>query len=578
MGQGIRTTERSREESGISGSSCESNRSAPALHTVVSFLRSYWPRLLAISAVVIVPCLWHPRIEAGDLASHLYNAWLTHLIKSGQAPGLWLANRWNNVLFDFALSGLGNIVGWGAAEKITACAAVLIFFWGAFALVGAMTSRAPWFLLPCLAMVAYGWTFEMGFMNCYISIGLAFLGLAILARGQGWERGLAAVLAPLIWVAHPLGLVLLVTVGGYVVLAECLSPRHHLYLFVTSILLLLGMDLFIRVHYSAGGVDWRYGPRFVHDGTDQLLLYGFQYLMVSRLFRGFLWAGLLLDVLGRCHAPRWWSPHLLPAELYALTLLGALLLPTGIDGGTFHRMGFVSIGFLTERLTSVTAVLICCLLGAMKPQKWHLIAAAGIAALFFCFLYSDTAAINRMEAQLDRKVREIPPGSRVVATIVTLPGRVITHHIVDRACIGRCFSYDNYEPATGQFRVRANPGNPFVMADMQSAGAAQVGDYVVRAGDLPLFEIYQCDSNITALCTRESVAGDRTPLPLWRDEATARFPGSAKRGLLVDILLGPVVLVGVFAGRWLMIRFQRVRLRSDGLRCASIRRGTWPGT
>lgn len=542
------------------------------MRAVARFLRGNWLRLLAISAVVIAPCLWHPRIEAGDLPSHLYNAWLTHLIKTGQAPGLWLAHRWNNVLFDSVLSGLGSIVGWGAAEKIAVGVAVLIFFWGGFALVCAMTTRAPWFLLPCLAMVAYGWTFEMGFMNFYISIGLAFLGLAILARGRGWERGLAAVLAPLILLAHPLGLILLVTVGAYLILAEQLSPRRHMYLFVASALSLLGMYLFIRVHYSAGGVDWRYGPRFLHDGTDQMLLYGPRYLLVSRLLRGFLWAGLLFDVLGRGRAARWWFPYLLPAELYGLTLLAALLLPTGINGSTFHRMGFFSIGFLAERLTSVTAVLLCCVLGAMKPQKWHLIASAGIAVIFFFFLYRDTAAINRMEAQLERKVGEIPPGSRVVATIVTLPGRVVTRHIIDRVCIGRCFSYDNYEPSTGQFRVRAKPGNPFVMADMQSAEAAQFGDYVIQAGDLPLFEISQCESDITVLCARESVAGDRTPSSLWRDEATARFPGSAKLRLLVDILLGPLILVGVYAGRWLMAWLQRVRLWPDGLTLPSLRK------
>jgi hypothetical protein len=537
--------------------SSESNQSAAALAVVARFVRDYWPQLLAISVAVIAPCLWHPRIEAGDLPSHLYNAWLTHLIKAGQAPGLWLAQRWNNVLFDFELSWLGNIVGWGSAEKVAVSAAVLIFFWGAFALVCAMTRHVPWFVLPCLAMVAYGWTFEMGFMNCYISLGLAFLGLAILVRGRGWEQGLAALLVPLIWLAHPLGLALLATVGAYIVLAERL-PRHHVYLFVTSILLLLGLHLFIRVHYSGSGVDWKYGPPFVHDGTDQLLLYGPKYMLPARLFRAFLWACLLFDVMRRRHTARWWSAYVLPSELYALISLGALLLPTGIDTRIFHRMGFLSIGFLTERLTSVSAILLCCLLGAMKPRKWHLISFAMIAALFFFVLYNDTATINRMEAQLDRKVGEIPPGKRVVATIVTLPGRVFTHHIVDRACIGRCFSYNNFEPSTGQFRVRANPGNPFVLADMQSAGAAQVGDYVVRSRDLPLFDIYQCDSSITALCVREAAAGDRTSSPLWKD-GNGWFPQFNAALLLVDISPGPVILGGLYTRRWLMARLQPAR-------------------
>jgi len=533
---------------------CESNRSASALTAVASFVRDYWPCLLVSSALVIAPCLWHRRIEAGDVPSHLYNAWLTHLIEAGQAPGLWLAHRWNNVLFDFALSWLGNIFGWAPAEKIAVCGAVLIFFWGAFALVCALTRKIPWFLLPCLAMVAYGWTFEMGFMNCYISIGLAFFGLALLTRGRGWERGLAAILVLFVWLAHPLGLVLLVAVGAYVVLAERLSPRQHVYLLGISVLLLLGTHLFIRLHYS-GGVSWRYKPTFVHDGTDQLLLWP-HYMLPARLFRAFLWACLLVDVIRRWHKTRWWSPYVLPSALYALTLVGATLLPAGIDARTFHRMGFLSIGFLTERLTSVSAVFLCCVLGVMKPQKWHMVGFAIIAVLFFSFLYNDTAAINRTEAQLDNKVREIPPGSRVVATIVTLPGRVTTHHIIDRVCIGHCFSYDNYEPSSAQFRVRANQGNPFALADTQDTWAAQTGKYVVRAGDLPLFDISRCDSSTTALCVRELAAGDKTSSTLKNSDWFGLFDATS---LLVDISPVPILFVGVYARRWLMARVQYAR-------------------
>jgi len=519
-------------------------------------LRHYWPRLLAISALVIVPCLWHPHIEAGDIPSHLYNAWLAHLITTRQAPGLWLAQRWNNILFDFALSGLGKIVAWGVAEKIAVSGAVLIFFWGAFALVCALTRRVPWFLLPCVAVFAYGWTFEMGFMNNYISFGLAFFGLAIVARGHGWERGLAVALAPLIWLAHPLGLVLLVAVSAYVVLAKLLRPRHHMYLFVAAALFLMGIYFVIRVHYSAGGVRWRYESPFVHDGTDQFLLYGPQYMLPAHLFRAFAWFCLLVDVIRRHRRSRWWYPFVLPAELCALTFLGAGLLPSGIDGHIFQRMGFPSIGFLTERLTSVTGILICCLLGAIKPHKWHLIGFGIIAAIFFMFLYSDTTAMNRVEAQLESRISEIPPGSRVVAAILTSPNRVTTEHIVDRACIGRCFSYGNYEPSTPQFRIRATPGNAFVMTDWQDAWAAQTGNYVVRASDLPLFEVYQCDSSMTALCVRKLAAGDKTTVTssptFTRDsEWVHRFNATS---LLADLLLGSIVFVGVLAGCHLKAR------------------------
>src|SRR5580704_9312114 len=88
--------------------------------------------IVAISIVMIVPCLWHGRIEAGDLASHVYNAWLAQLIEKGQAPGLYIVRQWNNVLFDWLLLHTANLVGFVAAEKIVVSACVLIFFWGIF--------------------------------------------------------------------------------------------------------------------------------------------------------------------------------------------------------------------------------------------------------------------------------------------------------------------------------------------------------------------------------------------------------------------------------------------------------------
>src|SRR5258708_30583259 len=125
------------------------------LAEVRGFLRRFWLRVLLLSAVLTVPCFWHRRIEAGDLASHVYSAWLAQLIEKGQAPGLYLVSRWNNVLFDITLLHLGKLFGFSAAEKIAAYACVLIFFWGVFAFLAAVTDRAPWFVAPCIAMLAY---------------------------------------------------------------------------------------------------------------------------------------------------------------------------------------------------------------------------------------------------------------------------------------------------------------------------------------------------------------------------------------------------------------------------------------
>src|SRR5713226_2973733 len=63
-------------------------------------------RVALISALVLVPCFWQAHIQAVDLSSHLYNAWLSILIGEGKAPGLAIVSQRTNVLFDIILAGL----------------------------------------------------------------------------------------------------------------------------------------------------------------------------------------------------------------------------------------------------------------------------------------------------------------------------------------------------------------------------------------------------------------------------------------------------------------------------------------
>jgi len=182
----------------------------------LAFLRRKRWVILAISVAVLIPCFWHRRIEAGDLASHVYNAWLAQLIEKGQAPGLYFAKQWNNILFDVTLLRLASVVGFAAAEKIAISACVLIFFWGVFAFIAAVTERPPWFLTPALAMLAYGYSFSMGFINYYLSLGLACFALALLwrARGMDWVGG--GIFALLTILAHPIGFLWLVGTLAYI--------------------------------------------------------------------------------------------------------------------------------------------------------------------------------------------------------------------------------------------------------------------------------------------------------------------------------------------------------------------------
>ena len=164
---------------------------------------------------------------------------------------------------------------------------------------------------------------------------------------------------------------------------------------------------------------------------------------------------------------------LVPAQLYGLALLAILLLPETIVLPQYAAPA----GFLHERLSCICATFACCALASLKPAKWQVAGFYAVAACFFFYLYGDTAKINRLEDQAERIAQSLPPGARALATIPPPDGsRIFIFHIVDRACIGRCFSYGNYEPGSGQFRVRASPGNRFAMTSMNASFAVQRGE------------------------------------------------------------------------------------------------------
>ncbi len=472
-----------------------------ALLRAGQFLRAFWVRIALISAAVLAPCYWHRRIEAGDLASHMYNAWLAQLIERGQVSGLWIARQWNNVLFDLLVGGIGKIFNLHATEKIAVAIAVLLFFWGVFALVCAATERAPWFLVPVIAMISYGYTFHMGFFNYYLSLGLSFFGLAIFWKGKGWERLIPVALAPLIMLAHPLGLAWLAGAAAYIALAELMPARYQPVLLIAAGASLAFVHYYFWHHYVVQAQDL---PFYQFNGADQLILFGPRYQIPEIALICFALFALAMDVATRRAEQGVWAKYAIPFQLYAVVLLAAMLLPEGIR---FHPD--VALALLTERLTSVSAAVFCCVLGVMRPRKWHLIGFAAIAAVFFTFVYQDTATLNGIEVQAERLVRTLPPDQRILATIKRFDGsRIIIQHIADRACIGYCFSYGNYEPGSGEFRVRALPGNAYVMPQYDTVVDMEDGSYEVQPEDLPAYQLYQCSASGKNLCIRALEAGE----------------------------------------------------------------------
>src|ERR1700744_4841486 len=109
------------------------------------------------TVALLIPCFWGAYIQAGDLSSHIYNSWLAQMVEPGKLSGLTVASQATNVLFDLLLSSLFRAFGAGLAQRIAVSLAVLIFAWGAFAFVSVITGRRAWPMLPCIAMLAYGW-------------------------------------------------------------------------------------------------------------------------------------------------------------------------------------------------------------------------------------------------------------------------------------------------------------------------------------------------------------------------------------------------------------------------------------
>ncbi len=474
--------------------------------TAWQFFRRQTLTILTSSALLVVPCVWHRRIEAGDLASHVYNAWLAQLIEKGQAPGLYIARQWNNILFDVSLLHVANAVGMEAAQKIIVSACVLIFFWGVFAFVGAATERPPWFLAPCLAMLAYGYSFSMGFMNYYLSLGLACFGLAILWRARGIDWLAGTLIALLAMLAHPIGFLWLIGTFAYTRVRAKVPGWWKL------ALPLAAAGGFFAVFWYASHrpslmADWDRGPFYLYNGADQLGLYGERYAAVA--FGAFLFGILCVavELWPRRRESAFWKRFELPFELYLVTFCATALLPENlrpsIDSGW--------IGLLGSRLTTISAIFGFCFLGSLRPRRWHLAGFSICAVIFFSFLYQDTGWLNRLEANAERLVSELPPGTRVIATIWPPPGSRLSFisHTVERACIGHCFSYANYEPASRQFRIRVQKGSPVASSSTDDAEDMASGEYEVDDTDLPLKQIYQCDAkDLTKLCMRDLEAGE----------------------------------------------------------------------
>lgn len=437
------------------------------------------PLAYAIASVLLlVPCFWQSRIHAGDLSSHIYNAWLAQLIQSGKTTGLTIVPKTTNVLFDLVLSGLLGALGASAAQRIAVSASVLIFAWGAFYFVRRVSGRRPWALMPVIAILAYGWTFHMGLFNMYVSLGLCLWALG--AAWDGKPRGLAiaAVLVAAAYVAHGLPVAWAVAAGAYAWAARRVSER--------TLPQLLGIGIGGIVALRAileSATKTRSSPDQILSalGVYQAWIYDDKYLWVTGGL-AVLWAALLCWL--------WRKDGLrallrsTPFHLAALTAAGIGILPSAVAIPGYQH----GLTFIAERMSLALGVCACAAVAnARLPFGRH--AAIGLMLVYFGFLAHDDAFLNRFEDGMTAAAAGLD-GQRVISGVDATFFKVDpVAHMVDRICVGRCYSYANYEPGTGQFRIRATGPNPFVVDNYADSWGLQTGQYVVKPQDVPMYRI-----------------------------------------------------------------------------------------
>jgi hypothetical protein len=455
--------------------------------------------------MALAPCFWQERLQAGDLSSHIYNTWLAQAIGYAPATGLSIASQNTNVLFDLLLSALFRIFGPDAAQRGAVSLAVLVVLWGSFSFVTAVSGRKPWTLLPCLLMLAYGWVFHMGFCNYYLSLGLCFWALALIWASRPWRITAALPILALAYLAHALPVAWSVGIGGWMLVARALAPRWRA-LFTGACAAALGAVHAVLAH--AMYTHWTPVQFTLATGLDQLYVFDGKYALVLIASLGAA-ALLVLAVARDQGAGAMFSS--LPFQLFVLASAAVVLLP-----GTVFVPGYRhALSQIAERLSFGAAVCGCALVAQVRLRNPERIAVCAAALAFFAFLYADEHVLNRFEDRMQAAVAAVPPGRRVVSAIWDSHMRInALTHMIDRVCIGRCYSYANYEASTGQFRVRATAPNPMVVSTYADSWRLQTGAYVIKDSDLP---VYQVDIDRQGhLVVRQLPAGTRSGTTDWQ--------------------------------------------------------------
>jgi hypothetical protein len=332
-------------------------------------------------------------------------------------------------------------------------------------------------------------------------VGLGLWAIVLFWKGGVARVAIGTILMVLTYTAHAVGFGWAAGTLAYAFILRRSPERFRLLLAVCGLGLVAGLRVFIISRFAT---YWSPHQVLEISAVDQVWTFGLKYCGVS-IGLALLWSFLFLRLTHAQNLLDLISG--LPFQLCLITSASILLIPTRIELPGFHN----ALSFITERMTLVLAVMICVLLGASKPSAWFTGSFLLLAGIYFSFLYVDTGALNAAEQSIDAALSQLPPGQRVYSSFSGTGERVLLWpHAVDRACIGRCISYNNYEPYSAAFRIRAVADTPFVIRSAEEHVALANGGYVVKDRDLPLYQLQLCGAATQSLCAKPMQRGEVT--------------------------------------------------------------------
>jgi len=353
-------------------------------------------------------------------------------------------------------------------------------------------------------MLAYGWVFHMGFFNYYISLGLCFWALSLAWDFRPAGLASAAAIFALAYVAHGLPLAWSAGVLAYRFAADRLLPNHRGQVFVTAV---AGVLLLTFTIGSVWKTQWFGDQLAASIGVDQVVPYAARYWWVSLLLAlAIVYAVVYVVRVRGWRAALSWTP----VHIALLTSLGIVVIPNWISIPNYNH----ALVFLAQRTSLTLCIVLCAVAASSPPQRMPKYLLLGAAILFFGFLYRDEAALNGLEDQIAAAVAQLPANSRVLSAVEAAYVRSNpVSHMIDRECIGRCYSYGNYEPSSSQFRVRLSGASPLVVATDRAANQLQGGSYIVQPRDVPVYQIFANPDG--QLMIRQLTPGMQSGMSAW---------------------------------------------------------------